>query len=87
MQPKELHMSEWKRCTAERYDEMLGVLPPALMLGYGFLVGEPFDHRTCKVTGDTRASFAAFVVRRGEYYEGPHMTMPEFRALDLNTII
>ena len=26
-----------QECTAERYDEMLGVLPPALWLSKGFL--------------------------------------------------
>jgi hypothetical protein len=48
-----------KECTEERYDEMLGILPPALMLGKGFLVGEPFDHRTCSVTKVVRASYGA----------------------------
>ena len=49
-----------QECSEERYDEMLGVLPPALWLSKGFLVGEPFDHRTCKVTNVVRASYAAF---------------------------
>jgi len=39
-----------KECTEERYNEMLGVLPPALWLAKGFLVGEPHDHRRCKIT-------------------------------------
>jgi len=39
-----------KECSEERYDEMLGILPPAVMLGKGFLVGGSFDHRTCSVT-------------------------------------
>jgi hypothetical protein len=38
-----------KECSAERYDEMLGVLPPALWLANRFLVGEPADHRRCKI--------------------------------------
>jgi hypothetical protein len=49
-----------KECSEERYDEMLGVLPPALWLSKGFLVGEPFDHRKCKVTNVVRASYAFF---------------------------
>jgi hypothetical protein len=29
-----------KECSVERYDHMLGILPPALWLGKGFLVGD-----------------------------------------------
>jgi hypothetical protein len=41
----------WKEVDEARYDEMLGVLPPALWLAKGFLVGEPYDHRLCTITG------------------------------------
>jgi hypothetical protein len=34
-------MSEWKECREERFNEMVGVLPPAFWLDKGFLVGEP----------------------------------------------
>ncbi|MEK7994733.1 MAG: hypothetical protein AAB403_13095 [Planctomycetota bacterium] len=78
-------MSKFTECSAERYDEMLGVLPPALYTSYGFLVGEPFDHRKCKVTEVIRATYAAFVFHDGKYYEGPNMTAPEFRKLDVST--
>jgi hypothetical protein len=71
-----------QECFEERYDEMLGVLPPALWLSKGFLVGEPFDHRTCTVTNVVRASYAAFFQKDGKFYEGGNMTMPEFRAFD-----
>jgi hypothetical protein len=59
---------------------MLGVLPLALMLGKGFLVGEPFDHQACKVTNVVRASYAAFFQKNGKFYEGDNMTVPEFRS-------
>jgi len=72
-----------QECSEERYDEMLGILPPALMLGRGFLVGEPFDHRTCKVTNAVRASYAAFFQKNKKFYEGDNMTVPEFRVLDV----
>lgn len=36
-------MTQWIEVTEERYDEMLGVLPPEIMTGLGFLVGEPSD--------------------------------------------
>jgi hypothetical protein len=33
----------WKEVSEARYDEMLGILPPAMWVGKGFLVGEPHD--------------------------------------------
>ena len=71
----------WKEVDEARFDEMLGVLPPALHLSKGFLVGEPFDHRTCTITGHTMPSYAAFLQHGGKFYEGPNMTVPEFRNL------
>lgn len=79
-------MNTWKRCTAERYEEMLGVLPPATMSGYGFLVGEATRHRRCAESGEVRASYAAFVQVGGNYFEGPDMTKPEWRALYVEQI-
>jgi hypothetical protein len=76
----------WREVSEARYDEMLGVLPPALWLAKGFLVGEPFDHRRCSVTHGMRASFAAFVQHEGKFFEGDPMTAPEFRAFDPSTI-
>ena len=76
----------FKECTEERWDEMLGVLPPALWIAKGFLVGEPFDHRTCKITGVVRATYTAFINHGGKFYEGPNLTMPEFRAFDVATL-
>jgi hypothetical protein len=76
----------FKECTEERWDEMLGVLPPALWIAKGFLVGEPFDHRTCKITGVVRATYAAFINHGGKFYEGPSLTTPEFQAFDVATL-
>lgn len=75
-------MTTWKRCTEARYDEMLGCLPPRVMTGRGFLVGEPFNHRRCKETGHMLPTYEAFVQINGVYFEGPTMTMPEWRALE-----
>jgi hypothetical protein len=49
-----------KECSEERYDTMLGILPPHLWIGKGFLVGEPHDHRECKIAGHTAPTYAAF---------------------------
>jgi hypothetical protein len=35
---------QWHVTTEERYHEMLNVLPPAMWIAGGFLVGEPDDH-------------------------------------------
>jgi hypothetical protein len=75
-----------KECSEERYDEMLGVLPPALWLGYGFLVGEPSSHRKCKVTGNIMPTYAAFFNAFGRYFEGDDMTASEFKQFDINTL-
>ena len=76
----------WKKVDYDRYDYMLGVLPPALWLSKGFLVGEPYTHRYCKETGIVRATYTAMIEYQGSYYEGPDLTMPEFRALDPATV-
>lgn len=80
-------MSKWNEVTEERYDEMLGCLPPRLMSGHGFLVGEPFTHRTCTVSGNVLPDWAAFVHVNGRYFEGPNMTVPEWRALNPMTVL
>jgi hypothetical protein len=49
-----------EECSEARYDEMLGILPPALWLGKGFLVGEPHDQRRCKITSQVMPTCAAF---------------------------
>jgi hypothetical protein len=75
-----------KECSEERYEEMLGILPPALWLAKGFLVGEPHDHRSCRVTGQFAPTFAAFFEHKGKHYEGDPMTFAEFRKFDLNDL-
>ena len=79
-------MVTFKRCTEERYNEMLGVLPPALWIAKGFLVGEPTTHRLCNVTGAVTATYAAFIEYEGRFYEGPDMTFAEFKRYDLNNL-
>jgi hypothetical protein len=65
----------WKPCTEERYDEMLGILPPALQTGFGFLVGEPYDHNR---QGQPR--FAAFIICGDKFYESDTpLTRREFQ--------
>ena len=75
-----------KECSSERYFERLYVLPPAVWIGKGFLVGEPIDHRKCQVTGMVLPIYAAFFFANRKYYEGEAMTMPEFHAFDLSAL-
>lgn len=51
----------FREVTVERYDEMLGVLPPVGWVAKGFLMGEPASHRTCKVTNTYQPTFLALV--------------------------
>lgn len=70
----------WKEITEQRYTEALEILPPALLLAKGFLMGEASSHRRCKVTKRVAPTFSAFVFASGRYYEGDPMTFAEFRA-------
>jgi hypothetical protein len=68
--------AEWKATTRERYHEMLEILPPALWIGGGFLVGEPMDHDFA--TGAPR--FSAYLERHGSYLTSSRpLTATEFR--------
>jgi hypothetical protein len=75
-----------KECTEERYDEMLGILPPQLWLAKGFLVGEPFDHRRCKIIKKVLPTYTAFFFAFRRFYEGDPMTEPEFHAFNVNDL-
>jgi hypothetical protein len=77
-------MTSFRPVTAERYDEFLNILPPALWEpSKGFIVGEPYTHRQCEVSGQFRAAYSAFVRMDGKFYEATApMTAPEFRKLE-----
>lgn len=66
----------WRQTTEEKYDEMLNVLPPALWIGGGFLVGEPWDHDA----GNGQPRFAAYRYRDNVYEVANRpITRAEFR--------
>jgi hypothetical protein len=69
-----------KECSAERYNEMLEIFPPALWLANRFLVGEPADHRRCKLTKKVMPTYSAFFFAFGRYFESDPMTTAEFCA-------
>lgn len=70
----------WNKTTKDTYWEILEILPPAIMTGDGFLVGEPADHRACSVTGDMLPRYEAFLERHGKHYvASTPLTIPEFR--------
>jgi len=67
---------DWTEVTEARYDEMLGMLPPAVHLYRGFLVGEPMDH----ANGWPR--FTAFVIWRDRFFECQEpLTVKQFQTL------
>lgn len=77
----------WKKTTQEVFWDALECLPPALMVSKGFLLGEPNDHRTCKVTGQPyQPTFAAFLgtgkwADEDQFWQHEPMTIAEFRAV------
>lgn len=67
---------EWELTTADKYQEMLEVLPPAFWQDGAFLVGEPSDHHFA--TG--RPRFAAYWERGGRHYAASRpVTLAELR--------
>ena len=72
----------WKQVTENRYWEMLGVVPPAMYIRMGFLVGEPMSHRICTVSGKEAETFTAFIENRDGFYECTEaLTAAEFKAV------
>jgi hypothetical protein len=61
--------------TPEKYEYMLGVLPPREMVGNAFLVGEPTDHNG--ELGCPR--YALYFEDNGRFYYGGLTTAKEFR--------
>jgi hypothetical protein len=58
----------------------------AVMDDKGFLVGEPFDHRRCKITGRFLPTYAAFIQHNNKFFEGPNMTAPEYQAFKVQDL-
>jgi len=75
-----------KEVTQKRYLEAFELLPPAVWVSFGFLMGEAHDHRRCSITGQTAPTFAAFFAHNDKFYEGDPMTTAEFRAFDVDTL-
>jgi uncharacterized short protein YbdD (DUF466 family) len=70
----------WRQTSEAKYNEMLGILPPAYMDGYGFLVGEPMDHNFCAVSGVVMPRYSAYVKKGKRYYASVSpMTYAEYR--------
>ena len=71
----------WNETTQSRYDEMLGVVPPATMTGGAFLMGEAYDFRQCAITKQIAHTYYAFRRQDGKFFEaGTKLTLAEFRA-------
>jgi len=67
---------KWELSTYEAFDYGLNVLPPAIWIKDGFMVGEPYDHDA----GNGQPRFQAYR-QRGDIYEKANrpMTREEFR--------
>jgi hypothetical protein len=77
----------FKPCSQRRFDDQLEILPPIAWTSKGFLVGEPWSHRECHVTGRYLPAYQAMVKRGERYFESCEgLTVPEWRALDPVTL-
>lgn len=81
----------FKPCDEKRYNDMLEILPPIAWVRKGFLIGEPYSHRTCRLTNTVRPTYTAMVHHRGalgeHYFESTSsLTVPEWNALNPNTL-
>lgn len=74
---------QWKEITEAEYMQALEVLPPAVWLKKGFLLGEPETHRKCNVCHHYCPAFAPYISENGKYYTGANMTALEFRNFNL----
>ncbi len=75
--PMRIHSpGDHQAITAERYMEMLEVLPPARWAHDGFLVGEPHDHSG----PEGHARYAYFYRRGDEHFEAGLLTEAQFNA-------
>lgn len=74
------------RTLQRHYDAMFGVLPPAAMHYYGFLVGEPTSHND---DGPLYASYwciATAGAADNQYFTGENMTVEAFKAVTLDML-
>ena len=86
-QPLERFKPCFKQTDRQNYDEKFDVLPPLGVSSAGYLVGEPWSHRVCHVTGRYSPTYQALVRRNGKYYQSCEgITLSEWRALDLSTL-
>ena len=78
----------WKPIDEADYDDALGMLPPALQTGIGFLMGEPATHRTCSVHGGVKPTFAAFIHKGERFFKADRpLTIAEFIQACINPIV
>lgn len=69
--------TKWTEITEEKYDYYLEVLPPAIMTGNGFMVGEPWDHNA-----EGYPRYQACVRLGGKFYASDDpMTVRQFKGL------
>lgn len=79
----------WKASDHDAFWYGLECLPPALQTAVGFLVGEPYSHRDCRVTGKAGVpTFTAFAECGGAYFKATEpVTRAEFVRVCAATVI
>jgi len=71
-------LKQIREVTAEKYEYMLGVLPPERLAHNAFLVGEPYDHK------DGHERFQGFADIGDKFYYLGLMTTKDFDTFTIN---
>lgn len=70
----------WEEITQERYDELLGALPPIGQRANGFLVGEPTDHHAVS----SAPRYDACIMKNEKFYTSSRpLTVREWNSAEM----
>ena len=79
---QDVFMLKDSEVTAEKYYEMLEVLPPQAMNANSFLVGEPSDHAK-DASGVYRPRYALYFTVGEKFYYGGLASEDDYKAFEI----
>ena len=74
-----------KEVSQEKYDEMLGALPPIRMTDNAFLVGEAYDHAK-DLSGRFGARYDLYFMEKGKCFYGGLTSVGDFDAFVIKEV-
>lgn len=72
--------------TKEDYWRALGSVPPKTRTSLGFLVGEAYSFRVCRMTGKPSTTYSAYFVIEGRHYDAEPLTVEEFNTVTVEDL-